>query len=172
MAIDRTQFNTLVDDSGSGTDGTAIDKNKIKVVILDPIDTLLTEPAAFTPTIVSSGGGTPTYSVQVARWQRHNGQVQISGQVTLATLGTLAAGTITIAGLPVAHVNVANLITAATVSYWVLVSAAAAVTGVIDPASSSIRLLLSTSGTAPVNLTKADLGGTSQFIFSAVYPVT
>src|SRR3954470_18573009 len=38
MAIDRTQYNLLVDDSGAGTDGSVIDKNKIKVVILDPID--------------------------------------------------------------------------------------------------------------------------------------
>jgi hypothetical protein len=44
MAIDRTQYNLLVDDSGAGTDGTVIDKNKFKVVILDPIDTLITDP--------------------------------------------------------------------------------------------------------------------------------
>jgi hypothetical protein len=75
MAIDRTQYNLLVDDSGAGTDGTVIDKNKFKVVILDPIDTLITDPTAFTPTIISSGGGTPTYSLQVGRYRRVNGWV-------------------------------------------------------------------------------------------------
>jgi hypothetical protein len=66
MAIDRTQYNLLVDDSGAGTDGTVIDKNKFKVVILDPIDTLITDPTAFTPTIISSGGGhRPTRSRSV-----------------------------------------------------------------------------------------------------------
>lgn len=170
MAIDRTQYNALVDDSGAGTDGSVWDKNKVKTVVLDPIDALLTDPAAWTPTIVSSGGGTPTYTVQVARYDRTNGFVRVSGQIVLATLGTLAAGTITIAGLPVAHVTVSNLSSAVTVSYYTAASAGV-VSGLIDSASSSIRLLLATAGASPVNLTKADLATTSTFIFSASYPV-
>lgn len=171
MAIDRTQYNLLVDDSGTGTDGSIWDKNKIKVVLLDPIDSLIGEPTSFTPTIVSSGGGTPTYSVQVARYDRTNGFVRISGQVALATFGTLAAGTVTIAGLPVAHVTVANLSSSVSISYYTATSAGV-VSGLIDSASSSIRLLLATGGAAPVNMTKADLAATSTFIFSASYPVT
>jgi hypothetical protein len=40
MAIDRTQFNLLVDDSGLGTDGSTLDKSKIQTVLLDPIDAM------------------------------------------------------------------------------------------------------------------------------------
>jgi hypothetical protein len=50
MAIDRTQFNLLVDDSGSGTDGTVWDKNKVQIVVLDPVDAMVTDWANWTPT--------------------------------------------------------------------------------------------------------------------------
>lgn len=43
MAIDRTNYNALVDDDGSGTVGSIWNKNQIKNVLLDPID------AAFAP---------------------------------------------------------------------------------------------------------------------------
>jgi hypothetical protein len=41
MAIDRGPFNTLVDDDGSNLVGSIWNKNQIKTVLLDPIDTLI-----------------------------------------------------------------------------------------------------------------------------------
>lgn len=38
--VDRTNYNALVDDSGSNLDGTNWTKNQVKIVLLDPIDTL------------------------------------------------------------------------------------------------------------------------------------
>jgi hypothetical protein len=171
MAIDRTQYNLLVDDSGAGTDGTVIDKNKFKVVILDPIDTLITDPASFTPTIISSGGGTPTYSLQVGRYRRVNGWVEITGQITLATFGTLAAGSITIGGLPVAAVNISALASAVAVPFWTLTTAAIHLPALIQPNTSVIVMQIVTAAvTTPVAMQKSDLSATSDFVFSAAYP--
>jgi hypothetical protein len=41
MALDRTAYNALVDDSGSGTDGTILTKALLASVILDPVDAML-----------------------------------------------------------------------------------------------------------------------------------
>jgi hypothetical protein len=171
MAIDRTQYNLLVDDSGAGTDGTVIDKNKIKIVILDPIDTLITDPTSFTPTIISSGGGTPTYSLQVGRWRRVNGWVEITGQITLATFGTLAAGSITIGGLPVAAVNISALASAVAVPFWTLTTAAIHLPALIQPNTLVIVMQIVTAAvTTPAAMQKSDLSATSDFVFSAAYP--
>jgi hypothetical protein len=43
MSIDRTAYNLLIDDSGSGLDGTLWTKNQVKTVILDPIDALIAD---------------------------------------------------------------------------------------------------------------------------------
>lgn len=40
-AIDRTNYNALVDDSGSNTDGTPWKKTQVKDVILDPVDAVV-----------------------------------------------------------------------------------------------------------------------------------
>lgn len=54
----------------------------------------------FTPTVVSSGGGTPTYTTQVGFYTIIGDRVLYNLRIVLATLGTLAAGTVTIGGLP------------------------------------------------------------------------
>ncbi len=38
MALDRTNYNALVDDTGGGIDGTNWNKNQVKIVILDQVD--------------------------------------------------------------------------------------------------------------------------------------
>lgn len=43
MAIDRTAYNALVDDDGSGTVGTVWNKARIAGVILDPVDAALAD---------------------------------------------------------------------------------------------------------------------------------
>jgi hypothetical protein len=58
------------------------------------------EEGSWTPTITSSGGGTPTYTTQVARYVKVGKNVTIYGRLTLATKGTLAAGSIKLASLP------------------------------------------------------------------------
>lgn len=58
------------------------------------------ERGTWTPTIVSSGGGAPTYSTQSGRYIKTDKQVFCSAVIDLATAGTLAAGTLTVGGFP------------------------------------------------------------------------
>lgn len=130
---------------------------------------------AFTPTIISSGGGTPTYTLQLGRYRRLFGLVQVIGHVTLATFGTLAAGNISIGGLPVASVNTSGLQSPGAVTWWnALTTAAIAIPALVAPSSSQIDLFLVTAATTGplANLTKANLSSTSDLIFSAIYPAT
>jgi len=46
MAIDRTNYNALVDDDGSGTTGTFWNKTQLKNVILDPVDAAILNPSS------------------------------------------------------------------------------------------------------------------------------
>lgn len=67
---------------------------------------------AFSPTLLSSGGGSATYT---ARYGRHliaggpgAGRCLFTINIQLATLGTLAAGNLSISGLPLASLNEAD----------------------------------------------------------------
>lgn len=58
------------------------------------------EKLPWTPTIVSSGGGAPTYTTNTGEITKEGNLVTGSFLIVLSGLGTLAAGTVTIAGLP------------------------------------------------------------------------
>jgi hypothetical protein len=127
---------------------------------------------SFTPTIVSSGGGTPTYTRQVARYRRFLGLVQITGRVTLATFGTLAAGTVSIGGLPVASVNTTDVYSNVLINWSALTTSAVNVTAKVSPNSSVIDLqILTAASTSSLTLMqKTDLSATADLFFTGVYP--
>jgi hypothetical protein len=129
------------------------------------------EEGTFTPTITSAGGGAGTYGTQVAGYVKIGRKVSVSGRVVLATKGTLAAGAVSISGLPFAALNTANLYFAATSPSWVqLATTAVNVTGFISPGGSAIELTLIPSATAsPSAMVIADLNATGGFVFAAEY---
>jgi len=55
MAIDRTNYNALVDDDGSGTLGSVWNKQQIKDVLLDPMDAALLTKASTVLTSTTTG---------------------------------------------------------------------------------------------------------------------
>jgi hypothetical protein len=173
-----TSFPAAIDSFGytaSAGAGVPFDVFQRAMDAIVAIETLLGAGAAagtaFTPTIVSSGGGTPTYSLQVGRYRRFLGLVQITGQVALATFGTLAAGSITIGGLPVASANISALSSAAVIPFWTLTTAAIHLPGLIQPNTSAIVMQIVTAAvTTPAAMQKSDLVATSDFVFSAIYP--
>jgi hypothetical protein len=58
MAIDRAPWNALIDDDGSNLIGTVWNKDKIKTVILDPVDAaLLAQPSGLQQTITVTTTG-------------------------------------------------------------------------------------------------------------------
>jgi hypothetical protein len=54
----------------------------------------------FTPIVVSSGGGTPTYAAQYGNYQQIGNRIHFNLRVSISALGSLAAGNITIGGMP------------------------------------------------------------------------
>lgn len=126
---------------------------------------------SWTPTIVSSGGGAPTYSTQTAAYTKIGRLVNANFFMTLATLGTLAAGTITVGGLPFtasADNGVPQLaIFALLNTTWVHVYV------VVNPSTSTalIRGIVAAAISNVTNLTVADLTGTSTIAGGLIYTV-
>ncbi len=130
------------------------------------------EEGTFTPTIVSSGGGTPTYSVQTGAYTKVGDSVWFSIHITTATLGTLAAGNITIATLP--FTVSASFASWISVSYFGgLATAVSYVGGALNAATTSIAMTyIPAAGSGSHGLlTKADLGGVTDIIIGGFYKV-
>lgn len=62
MAIDRTNYNALVDDDGSNTVGTVLQKTTFKDVVLDPIDAEFSAIAAAVRGVAAGGTGVATFA--------------------------------------------------------------------------------------------------------------
>lgn len=125
----------------------------------------------FTPTLVSSGGGAPTYSNQVGTYTVIGNRVTFNCAVTLATYGTLAAGNLTIAGLPFTSDATPANATACSVGCFDL--DATAITDIqaqITSGAAVITLLKYAAG-ARSNLTKANTSSTAGFRISGSYQV-
>ncbi len=129
------------------------------------------EEGTFTPTITSAGGGTPTYSVQVGTYTKIGNRVMYNYKVTLATLGTLAAGNVSLAGLPFTSEATANNGAAvAIVGNALAATATTSLMAVINPGTTVITPLRFTAGAFTI-LTVADLAGTSTFTCNGNYQV-
>ncbi len=190
--ITRTAW---TDDDGSGTTGTVIN-NAVKTELYNQIDAVVAavapatgqlvfpasqnasanantlddyEEGMFTPTIVSSGGGTPTYAQQSGGYTKIGQLVQFQIGVILATLGTLAAGNIMVGGLPFASHG--NLTAPVSVPMWVLTTAAVAVPAEIAAGTSVVTLYLVTVATANAfnPLTQANLAATTRLWIHGCY---
>jgi hypothetical protein len=137
------------------------------------IETQLRTGGSWTMTVVSTGGGVPTYTRQTGYYMRVGTLVFVQGYVTLLTKGTLAAGSISISGLPFTSKNQTDGYAAVNIPYWSnFTSSLAHLGGFINPNSTSIILVkLTAAATGTPNLADTDLANTSEFIFSAVYQV-
>lgn len=130
------------------------------------------EEGTFTPTITSSGGGTPTYSSQVGVYTKVGRMVTVHIDITLATKGTLAAGFAAIASLPFAAI--AGLLSAGSVGYstgWTTNIASAGC--YVNASASTIGLthIPAAGATAHSFTTVADLGATQRLVLTATYMV-
>jgi hypothetical protein len=103
MALDRTWFNTLVDDDGSGMTGSVWDKADVDA-LMDAVDAEIAriEPAnsvLWTPYFNAQGGGTATYASQRAISARTGKIVTVNGWLSLSAKGSLT-GALRLAGFP------------------------------------------------------------------------
>lgn len=62
----------------------------------------------FTPTLVSSGGGTPTYGNQTGRYTRIGNLVFCRGRLVISSKAGLSAGNLRMGGLPITIANQSN----------------------------------------------------------------
>lgn len=66
------------------------------------------DEGTWTPTLVSAGGGAPVYGIQSGSYERVGRKVTARFKLTTSGVGTLAAGFLSIGGLPLASANVTN----------------------------------------------------------------
>lgn len=78
MPIDRTNYNALVNDSGSGTDGSIVNKLMIKDVLLDPIDAAIGAGGLIAQVIVA------TYSTETTNSSLTYADTGLTGSITPA----------------------------------------------------------------------------------------
>ncbi len=122
--------------------------------------------STFTPTIVSSGGGSVTYTLQQGQYTRIGNRVFVNIYVILAS-NSLGAGNLTIATLPITAAATCSL------SFYGTTLGATATTSLMATtanASTSITLYKFTAGAAST-LTAADTAATSQFVITGNYIV-
>jgi hypothetical protein len=114
----------------------------------------------FTPTLVSSGGGTPVYTSQIGRHCDVGNRCFFEARIILTNLGTLAAGNLTIEGMPHTAANITNNITS--VSIYATNAQATAVqqlmAGVV-PNTATVRLVRYSAGALAL-MTVADINTT------------
>lgn len=106
MALDRTWYNTLVDDDGSGMTGSVWDKEDVNQ-LMQAIDAEVARLDAknstnvFTPTLSSTLGGVPVYSLQQGIWSKSGTLVYVAGRIATTSKGSIPdGGTVIIAALP------------------------------------------------------------------------
>jgi hypothetical protein len=130
------------------------------------------ESGTWTPTIVSSGGGEPTYdAINNGSYVKINNVVHLQATVALATLGTLAAGSLTIEGLPFAISGavigdkaVANI----GASYNVALGTALQINGTGSRGTSKIALLVQ-NATTTVSMALSNITATTAIYLSMEY---
>lgn len=123
----------------------------------------------FTPTVISSGGGTPTYTTQSGTYTVVGDRILYSIRVVLATAGTLAAGNVSVGGLPFTSNATAGNVHAAPVTiFGAAATAITQVTGTILNNDTAISIFKYAAG-ALTNLTVADTAGTTGFNISGQY---
>lgn len=127
------------------------------------------EEGTFTPVIASSGGGSATYTTQTGTYTKVGDRVYFSISITLATKGTLAAGNVTITGLPFT-VSSALITAYAVMPGSLLTTTAGSVCADSNLSTTVVRLFTFTAGVSAL-LTVADLAATQILRISGHYGV-
>jgi hypothetical protein len=175
MALDRTWYNALVDDDGSGLTGSVWDKADIKN-LLDSVDAELTRidtgiSGPIVPFLQSYGGGTPVYASQLGTYVKTGKLLFVGGRVTLSSKGSLAAGQLVLAGFPYAasaSIYQAGLV----IGYFTgLVTPVSMLTSNLNPSLGSANLFYTpgAGGSGIAALTVADVNASFDLMFGGVY---
>lgn len=132
------------------------------------------EEGSFQMTLVSAGGGAPTYTNRTCYYMKIGQFVHFYGLLTLATLGTLAAGGLTITGLPFTVGNLSGGFGGHASPYWANLNANKIMVGtLLSPNSATITVTaLGAAATSTGQLNQTDLTGTSEWIVQGSFRAT
>jgi hypothetical protein len=168
MAINRTWWNNLVDDDGSGITGTIWNKAVI-AGLLDAIDAM-GEAGNWGPQLVAGGGGTPIYTVQQGISARTYKHVFLAGRIALSSKGSLT-GLLYLGGIPFQSSNIISQGSLTVTGFSGLAINVASFGGYIDPSSNLIRLTYvpGTGATAVGYLDASNLTNAFEMYFGMSY---
>lgn len=128
------------------------------------------EEGTFSPTVISTGLGTPNYTEATGYYVKVGRFVMATGLIRLTDKGILGAGNVTIGALPftiAAGSNVANV----TISYFAQNTTAVTWMGGLGVQNTTtfVLYLLTAAATAPTQATVANLGATQEIAFTINY---
>jgi hypothetical protein len=197
VAIDRTNWTALIDDDGSNTTGTLWTKDKIKTVLLDPIDAALIAPGgqiAFPATqnpsanantlddyeegknvwspVIGGASGTSgqTYSSQIGNYIKIGQLVMATFDMTLTAKGTIT-GVVQIQGLPFLVSSATGCVGTAPVVFSGLATSWVGVNAFAG-AGATVAYLVGNTAAATSNFTNlaaADISNTTRLLGCVVY---
>lgn len=198
MALDRTWYNTLVDDSGLGTDGTILDKADIDA-LMDAVDAALAaiSPAAgqltfpstqnassnantlddyeegtWTPVLGGFGGTSgQSYTVQQGEYVKIGQLCLLTARLTLSNKGTIT-GSVVVSGFPFTTFNGAAASAGAAIPYFSAFATSYASIGAIVFPNATLAVLQAVAaggGTGAAALTTANVNNTSDLVFTTCY---
>lgn len=171
MLLDRTWYNTLVDDTlGPIPDGTIWNKAAVDA-LMDAVDAALPKEGSWTPVLGGAGGTSgQTYTVQVGRYIKTGQLVQAQCYAVLSAKGTIT-GNVQIQGLPFVSENTANLYAHAAVYWNNTATSWVNLQGYIPSNTSAITIVGNAAAAigSSTNLTTADIGNTTQMMVTILY---
>lgn len=127
--------------------------------------------STFTPTLISAGGGTPTYSAQVGLYVRIGKAIAFLARVQISNLNTLAAGGLTIGALPIASASTTNGQAPCAVGFFSgLATSVVFMNAYVNVGTTTITPnIMTAAATTVTQLTKADIGNSFDILVGGVY---
>lgn len=174
--LDRTWYNTLVDDDGSGLVGSVWDKADVDA-LMDAIDAEIVRidglmgGGIMYPSIGSGGGGVPTYALINGRSQRIANGMIIGGKIVMTSKGSLANGLLLLQGLPLTS-NATMRQGGVIISSWgSLVLATSGLQTVVEAGAAFAYFVYTPAGgaTSQFFLDASHIGDTFEFQFGGTY---
>lgn len=182
MALDRSWYNSLVDDDGSGLTGSVWDKADVDA-LMDAIDAEIARidaarlqytEGSWSPSFLGSGGQSgQTYGTRAGSYFRFGSRIDITGYMQLSTLGTFS-GNIRL-GIPTPMVGLGSEYYAGHIPWWINFAATTWLWLGVYLGPAEPNALLSGNAVAAFtigaagSLTQANLTATAGLIFSLGY---
>lgn len=126
------------------------------------------EEGTFTPTYASSGGGTPTYNTQYGGYTKIGNRALVTIRVLLTDKGTLAAGNLSIEGLPFTVENIAGNVNSWAISGNQFAAGINSLTALSINNTTTVTPLNFAAGTQ-TQLTVANINATNSINLSSQY---